>query len=102
MLRVYARISVSIALAIPAAVGIIQTPLSPHFEVRANRNDIGKTIVPKTETMRDLPGRSSAVKYEEKHISIQPMIYENEKSFIAVILTASNSVSPGFMKIGAI
>ena len=55
-----------------AAVAISQTPRNPHTAVRIKRNAMGNTSVPKKDTSKERTGRSSAVKKEEKHISIHP------------------------------
>ena len=54
--------------------------------------------MPKSDTISDRKGLSSAVKNEEKHISIHPTIYEKANIFIAVILTLKRSVSYGLTK----
>ena len=59
-------------LAAAAAQDISHTPFSPHTAVRMNKKTIGKNSVPKSDTISDLIGRSSAVKYDEKHMSIHP------------------------------
>ena len=63
---------VMIPLAMAETVGISQTPFRPKRGVKMNRQEMGKNKVPKKDTTKDRPGRSSAVKYDEKHISIQP------------------------------
>ena len=70
--RVPARISVRIPLASAAAQDISHTPFNPQNAVRRNKKAIGKMSVPNRDTSRERIGWSSAVKYEEKHISIHP------------------------------
>ena len=59
-------------LAMAETVGMSQTPFRSKMDVRMNRQEMGKNNVPKKDTSKDRPGRSSAVKYDEKHMSIQP------------------------------
>lgn len=77
------------------------TPFSCQKAVRTYRNATGKTSVPKSDNASDRTGRSTAVKNEEKHMSIQPTRYENENILIAVTLTFISSVSPSLMNIAA-
>ena len=92
---------VKIALAVQDTSALSQTPLSSKKGVITNSDAIGNTRVPKSEMSIERAGRSSAVKYEEKQTSTQPVIYENEKSFIPTTLTAKSSVSSGFTNRGA-
>ena len=64
--------TVRMPLAMADTVGMSQTPFKPKMGVKMNRQEIGKNNVPKKDTTKDRPGRSSAVKYDEKHMSIQP------------------------------
>ena len=70
--KLMARMRVRMPLAMAETVGISQTPFRPKRGVRMNRQEMGKNNVPKKDTSKDRPGRSSAVKYDEKHMSIQP------------------------------
>ena len=66
------RHRVRMPLASAATVAMSHTPLRPKAAVRMNKKAIGNTSVPNNETINDLPGRSIAVKKEEKLISIHP------------------------------
>jgi len=70
------KTSVKIAVAIPENVGISQTPFNCQSGVRMNKKATGNTSVPKNDVVKERHGRSIAVKYDEKHISIQPVRYE--------------------------
>ena len=67
-----ARARVRIPLATVETGAISQTPVSPHNPERRNRNEMGNTNVPNSDTRKDRAGLSKAVKKEEKHMSIQP------------------------------
>ena len=89
------------ALTVQEASALSQTPFKPRKGVRINNAAIGKTSVPKNEVSIERAGRSTAVKYEEKHISTQPVRYESENNFIPIILTAKSSTSSGLTNKGA-
>ena len=93
--------TVNTALAVHDASALSQTPFSSRKCVRINNAAIGKTSVPKKEVSIERAGLSTAVKYEEKHISTQPVRYESENSFIPTMLTAKSSTSSGFTNKGA-
>ena len=63
----------STALAVQDTTALSQTPLSCHIGVRIKSVAIGNTSVPKKEVSKERTGRSTAVKYDEKHISTQPV-----------------------------
>ena len=67
-----ASISVNIPLANAETTAISQTPFSFQTAVSINKKTTGKTSVPNIDTINDRTGLSSAVKKEEKHISIHP------------------------------
>ena len=68
------KIMVNTALAEQDASELSQTPFSFKKGVIINRAAIGKTSVPKNDVSIERTGLSSAVKYEERHISTQPVI----------------------------
>ena len=90
------------ALAVLAAIDVNQTPSSCHIGVRIKRKTIGNTRVPKKEVSRERIGSSSAVKYDEKHISTHPVRYETENNSMPAILIARSSIFSGSIKRGAI
>ena len=59
---VNARIIVNIALAVHAATEVSQTPFNFHNGVRAKRNAIENTSVPKNDVINERTGLSRAVK----------------------------------------
>ena len=59
---VAARITVRTALTVEESRGASHTPQSPHTGDRIKSEDIGNTIVPNNETVRERAGRSRAVK----------------------------------------
>lgn len=59
---VSAKIIVSIALAVQAAMVVYQTPLRAKTGVRIHKNKIGNTSVPKMDVSKERKGRASAVK----------------------------------------
>ncbi len=86
ILIVLKRINVNISLARAAILAINHTPSSPHTAVSTKRNTMGNNNVPKSDTRKERPGRSSAVKSDEKHISIHPTRYENENSLSVMLM----------------
>lgn len=65
-----ARMIVMSPLTIADTIDISQNPFRPKRGVRMNRHEMGENNVPKKDTIKDRPRRSSAVKYNEKHMSI--------------------------------
>ena len=64
---------VNTALIVHDVTELSQTPFSSRKGVITNNDTIGNISVPKNDTSIDRIGRSSAVKYDEKHISTHPV-----------------------------
>ena len=90
----FTRISVNVPLAHAATNGVSQTPFKPRNFVSTHKNRTGNTSVPDTDTSNECTGLSTAVKKDEKHISIHRVRYEIEKILIATLLTVLRVVSP--------
>lgn len=89
---------VKIALTMLAVTIVIHIPLRCHIGVNKTKKTIGIIIVPQNAISNEYIGFSTAVKYDEKHISTHPVKYEIANNSIPDILIAKRFVSFRFTK----